>query len=158
MADIPEQSPGPDGLHGLFHRANGNFSSSVCVGVLSHAGRRIVHFAVTDHPMKERTLQQLREAFPWNESPQYLLRDRDAIYGEHLVAVIQGMGIEEVRTVARSLWQNPCVGGASGLNSARMHGSPHCVEPEVVTPDSAKLFCFLDSPFDLCFVITLGRR
>jgi putative transposase len=75
--------------------------------VLSHARRRIVHFAVTEHPTQEWTLQQLREAFPWNQSPQYLLRDRDAIYGEHLVAVIQGMGIEEVRTAPRSPWQNP---------------------------------------------------
>lgn len=77
--------------------------------VLSHARRRIVHFAVTEHPTQEWTLQQLREAFPWNQSPQYLLRDRDAIYGEHLVAVIQGMGIEEVRTAPRSPWQNPYV-------------------------------------------------
>ena len=77
--------------------------------VLSHARRRIAHFAVTEHPTQEWTIQQLREAFPWNQSPQYLLRDRDAIYGEHLVAVIQGMGIEEVRTAPRSPWQNPYV-------------------------------------------------
>src|SRR5213080_1480092 len=77
--------------------------------VLSHARRRIVHFAVTEHPTQEWTLQQLREAFPWNQSPQYLLRDRDAIYGEHLVAVIEGMGIEEVLTAPRSPWQNPYV-------------------------------------------------
>jgi len=64
---------------------------------------------VTEHPTQEWTLQQLREAFPWNQSPQYLLRDRDAIYGDHLVAVIQGMGIEEVRTAPRSPWQNPYV-------------------------------------------------
>ena len=77
--------------------------------VLSHARRRIAHCAVTEHPTQEWTLQRLREAFPWNQSPQYLLRDRDAIYGEHLVAVIQGMGIEEVRTAPRSPWQNPYV-------------------------------------------------
>jgi hypothetical protein len=33
--------------------------------VLSHARRRIVHFAVTEHPTQEWTIQQLREAFPW---------------------------------------------------------------------------------------------
>src|SRR5262249_31992287 len=63
--------------------------------VLSHARRRIVHFAVTEHPTQEWTIQQLREALPWNQAPRYLLRQRDAIYGQHLVAVIQGMGIEE---------------------------------------------------------------
>ena len=35
--------------------------------VLSHASRRIVHFAVTEHPTQEWTIQQLREAFPWKD-------------------------------------------------------------------------------------------
>jgi hypothetical protein len=25
--------------------------------------------------------QQITEAFPWNEAPRYLIRDRDGIYG-----------------------------------------------------------------------------
>jgi putative transposase len=77
--------------------------------VLSHARRRIVHFGVTEHPTQEWTIQQLREAFPWNQAPRYVLRDRDAIYGQHLAAVIQGMGIEEVLTAPRSPWENPYV-------------------------------------------------
>ena len=52
-------------------------------------------------------MQQLREAFPWNQAPRYVLRDRDAVYGQDLAAVIQGMGIEEVLTAPRSPWQNP---------------------------------------------------
>ena len=77
--------------------------------VLSHARRRIVHFAVTEHPTQEWTIQQLREAFPWNQAPRYVLRDRDAIYAQHLAAVIQGMGIEELLTAPRSPWENPYV-------------------------------------------------
>jgi len=72
--------------------------------VLWHARRRIVHLAVTEHPTQEWTIQQLREALPWNQAQRYLLRDRNAIYGQHLVAAIQGMGIEEVRTAPRSPW------------------------------------------------------
>lgn len=44
--------------------------------VLAH-DRRIVHFNVTAHPTAEWTAQQLREAFPFDQVPRYLLRDRD---------------------------------------------------------------------------------
>jgi hypothetical protein len=47
--------------------------------VLSQERRRVVHFGVTEHPTEEWTLQQMREAFPWDEAPRYVLRDRDAI-------------------------------------------------------------------------------
>ena len=44
--------------------------------ILAHERRRIVHFAVTAHPTAEWTVQQMREAFPWESAPRYLLRDR----------------------------------------------------------------------------------
>jgi hypothetical protein len=53
--------------------------------VLSHERRRIVHFNVTAHPTAEWTAQQLREAFPWDTAPRYLLRDRDRIFGKDFV-------------------------------------------------------------------------
>ncbi len=37
--------------------------------VLVHDRRRILHFAVTDHPTAEWTAQQLQEAFPWDIAP-----------------------------------------------------------------------------------------
>jgi putative transposase len=48
--------------------------------VLAHDRRRILHFAVTAHPTGEWTGQQLREAFPWDSAPSFLLRDRDGIF------------------------------------------------------------------------------
>jgi hypothetical protein len=47
--------------------------------------------------------------FPWDTAPQYLLRDLDAIYGEHFCRRVQSLLIEEVITAPRSLGQNPYV-------------------------------------------------
>ena len=77
--------------------------------VLSHARRRVVHFEVTEHPTQEWTGQQIREAFPWDHAPRYLLRDRDAIYGREFTAITKGMGMEEVLSAPRAPWQNPYV-------------------------------------------------
>ena len=75
--------------------------------VLSHERRRVVHFGVTEHPTEEWTMQQMREAFPWDQAPRYVLRDRDAIYGKDFAAMTRDMGMEEVLTAPRSPWQNP---------------------------------------------------
>ena len=77
--------------------------------VLSHARRRVLHFQVTEHPTQEWTMQQIREAFPWQQVPRYLLRDRDAIYGRDFAALTTDMGMEEVVTAPRAPWQNPYV-------------------------------------------------
>ena len=49
----------------------------------------------------------MREAFPWDRAPRYVLRDRDAIYGKDFDAMTRDMGMEEVLTAPRSPWQNP---------------------------------------------------
>jgi hypothetical protein len=35
------------------------------------------------------------EAFPWNEVPRYLIRDRDCIYGAVVMRRIRAMGIRD---------------------------------------------------------------
>jgi len=77
--------------------------------ILAHDRRRVLHFNVTEHPTAQWTGQQLREAFPWNATPRFLLRDRDGIYGDEFTRVAHSMGIEQVLTAARSPWQNPYV-------------------------------------------------
>jgi putative transposase len=77
--------------------------------VLAHERRRVVHINVTDAPTAQWTAQQLVEAFPWETAPRYLLRDRDAVYGVAFSRRVQTMGIHEVKTAARSPWQNPYV-------------------------------------------------
>ncbi len=51
--------------------------------------------------------QQITEAFPWDTSPRYMIRDRDSVYGLLVGARIKAMGIGEVVTAPRSPWQNP---------------------------------------------------
>src|SRR4051794_18628428 len=77
--------------------------------VLAHERRRIVHFAVTAHPTAEWTAQQLREAFPWESAPRYLLRDRDRIFGHDFVQQVKAMGIKQVLSAPRSPWQRAYV-------------------------------------------------
>jgi putative transposase len=73
--------------------------------VLAHERRRIVHFAVTAHPTAEWTAHQLREAFPWEAAPRYLLRDRDRIFGHEFVNQVRAMGMQQVLSAPRSPWQ-----------------------------------------------------
>jgi hypothetical protein len=77
--------------------------------VLAHHRRRMLHFAVTAHPTAEWTAQQLREAFPWESVPRYLLRDRDRIFGEDFVAQVKAMRIKQVLAAPRSPWQRSYV-------------------------------------------------
>jgi hypothetical protein len=77
--------------------------------ILSHDRRRIVHFNVTAHPTAEWTAQQMREAWPYDEAPAFLARDRDDIYGWTVRNTLQAMGIQEVVTAPHSPWQNPFV-------------------------------------------------
>jgi putative transposase len=73
--------------------------------ILAHQRRRIVHLAVTAHPTALWTAQQLREAFPEDAAPRYLIHDRDHAFVA-LASTASGMGIQELRTAPRSPWQN----------------------------------------------------
>ena len=76
--------------------------------ILAHDRRQIVHVAVTAHPTAGWTAQQLRNAFPENEAPRYLLHDRDSVFAD-MATTIAGMDTHEVRTAPRSPWQNASV-------------------------------------------------
>ena len=82
--------------------------------VLAHDRRRILHFNVTAHPTAEWTAQQLREAFPFDQIPRYLLRDRDGIFGSEFRKDVEAMGIKEVLSAPRSPWQRAYVEGVIG--------------------------------------------
>ncbi len=75
--------------------------------ILRHDRRRVVHFNITTAPTAAWVTRQLREAFPFETAPLYLIRDRDGIYGEEVQRCLAGLRIEEVVTAPRSPWQNP---------------------------------------------------
>lgn len=77
--------------------------------ILAHERRRIVHMHVTEHPTAQWAAQQVVDAFPWETTPRYLLRDRDCIYGDAFRQRVGHMGIEEVLIAPQSPWQNPYV-------------------------------------------------
>jgi transposase InsO family protein len=77
--------------------------------VLAHERRRVLHFNVTSNPTSEWTAQQIVEAFPWELSAKYLLRDRDKIYGDRFRKRVHNMGFDEILIAPRSPWQNPFV-------------------------------------------------
>ena len=64
--------------------------------LLTHHRRRIVHPAITEHPTAVWTAQQIIDAFPDDTAPRWLLRDRDAIYGD--------VFRRRVRTAAAAPW------------------------------------------------------
>src|SRR3954462_3569001 len=72
--------------------------------VLAHDRRRILPFNVTAHPTAEWTGQQLREAFPFEQIPRYLLRDHDGIFGSEFRKHAVSMGIKDVLYTPHSPW------------------------------------------------------
>ena len=66
----------------------------------------LVWINVTTNPTAEWIARQLTEAFPWNEAPHYLIRDRDRIYGAVAICRMRAMGIRDKPTAPGSPWQN----------------------------------------------------
>jgi transposase InsO family protein len=74
--------------------------------VIDHARRRVVHFNVTPSPTSSWVMQQLREAFPYDRAPRYLVYDRDSIFSPEVTGAIRTFYTQPVRTAYRSPWQN----------------------------------------------------
>jgi putative transposase len=109
--------------------------------VLAHDRRRVIHFNVTAHPTAEWTGQQLRNAFPFDQFPRYLLRDRDAIFGQDFRQQVRDLGIEEVLSTPHSPWQRAYVERVIG--SLRRECLDH-----VIAFDEGSLRRILASYFD----------
>ena len=74
--------------------------------VIEHGRRHIVHFNTTFHPTSAWVMQQLREAFPYDTAPKYLIFDGDSIFSPAVVQFVGALGIDPIRTSYRSPWQN----------------------------------------------------
>ena len=74
--------------------------------VIEHARRQVLHVNVTLHPTAAWVIQQLREAFPFDAAPSYLILDRDSKFSGAVHDAIKAMGTAAVKTAFRSPWQN----------------------------------------------------
>jgi len=74
--------------------------------VITHHRRQLVWINVTSNPTAEWIALQITEAFPWDQAPRCLIRDRDASYGHAVTRRLAAMGILDRPTAPRSLWQN----------------------------------------------------
>jgi transposase InsO family protein len=68
--------------------------------------RDLIWINVTANPTAEWVARQITEAFPWDEPPHYLIRDRDRIYGSIVTRRLRVMGIRDKPTAPASPWQN----------------------------------------------------
>jgi transposase InsO family protein len=74
--------------------------------ILRHERRRLMSLSVTAHPTAEWIARQITDAFPWDEAPDYMIRDRDVSYGQAVAKRLAAMGIRDHPTAPRSPWQN----------------------------------------------------
>jgi transposase InsO family protein len=68
--------------------------------------RDLVWINVTTNPTAEWIARQITQAFPWDDAPKYLIRDRDQIYGAVVTRRLRAMGIRDKPTAPASPWRN----------------------------------------------------
>jgi transposase InsO family protein len=93
--------------------------------------RELVWVNVTPHSTAEWVVRQITEAFPWEQAPQYLIRDRDRVYGTVVRHRLRAMGIRDKPIAPGSPWQNSyaerLIGSIRGecLDHVVVLGEPH---------------------------------
>ena len=124
--------------------------------VLAHDRRRVIYFNVTAHPTAEWTGQQLREALPFDQSPRFLPRDRDGIFGDDFRKQVHDMKIEEVLSAPRSHWQRPYLERVIGSIRRECLGHVNRLRRRLIASDPVFLF-FLLSPDAATSFVREGR-
>ncbi|MGH6933897.1 MAG: integrase core domain-containing protein [Dongiaceae bacterium] len=101
------------------------FKLLFCLFVLGHGRRRLIHHAVTAYPTAAWVARQVIEAFPWDEAPRYLVRDRAVDYGLVVRRRLRDLGIRDRPVAPCSSWQNTHVERLIG--SARRECIDHVI-------------------------------
>ena len=105
--------------------------------------RDLVWINVTTNPTAEWIARQITEAFPWDDAPQHLIRDRDRIYGTIVTRRLRAMGIRDKPTAPASPWQNGFAGTADRVDPARVRGQFHRLGRGASAPNPASLCSLL---------------
>ena len=74
--------------------------------ILQHCRRELLWLDVTAHPNAEWIARQLTEAYAWQRTPRYIIRDRDCVYGEVFTRRVRALGIRDRPIAPHSPWQN----------------------------------------------------
>jgi hypothetical protein len=82
--------------------------------ILRHERRRLISLSVTDHPTAEWIARQITDAFPWDEAPNFMIRDRDRCYGHAVTKRLAAMGIEIARDLPSPMIFRFCIRLHSG--------------------------------------------
>jgi hypothetical protein len=103
--------------------------------------RDLVLINVTTNPTAEWIAHQITEAFPWDEAPRYLIRDRDRIYGTMVTRRFRAMGIRDKPTAQLHPGRMLCR-TADRIDPTRVCGPYHRLWRGAPAPDSA-IVCLL---------------
>ncbi len=105
------------------------FKLLYCLVILGHARRKIIHYAVTTVPTAAWVSRQIGEAFPWDEVPEYLIRDNDPVFNTLVQKKLRLFGIRDQPTTPHSPWQNG--------HSERLNGSirRECLDHIIILGD-----------------------
>src|SRR5258708_34923741 len=97
-----------DGIASMDRLVVQTLSFRLLYGLLMHHHdrRQILWLGVTAHPTAEWISHQLTEAYGWKVAPRYIIRDRDAVYGDAFIRRLRAMSIRDRPTAPRSPWQN----------------------------------------------------
>ncbi len=93
--------------------------------ILSLERPRVIHFNVTANPTTEWACLQLIQAFPFDPTPRFLIRDRDGIFGRKVVDMIKNLGIKQVVILRQSPWQKRIL--RTSLGSIRRECLDHII-------------------------------
>ncbi len=74
--------------------------------IIEHGRREILQFGVTANPTSPWVVQQLRESFPYDSAPRYLIYDNDSTFSTKVTEAIKNLGTDPKRTAYGSPWQN----------------------------------------------------
>jgi transposase InsO family protein len=86
-----------------------NFKMLHCFVALCHGNRKILHFNVTEHPGQKWVNLQVKQAFPYDTAPKYLVHDRARVFGDRFKAFLETLGITDIKNGFQAPKQNAYV-------------------------------------------------
>jgi hypothetical protein len=101
MADLCNHAPDIAAMD-LFVVPTIDFSLLYAFVIVRLDRRNLVWINVTTNPTADWIARQMTEAFPWDDAPKYLIRDRDRIYGAVVARRLRAMGIRDKPTAPAS--------------------------------------------------------